>query len=580
MTTGFWDRVADVTDEHVCHVQCVAGEQNIVAKFVLNGTQRRLDRNQNETLAGTLARLRKTLAGAGKAKKSQLQPDQTVQTVEVHLSAADGSRISEETTNEEAWITGHKLQVNEMEFVCERNRPVIDLIHIKQNVIQGFAVQPLVNKSFADSVYFRWSVEQGDTWQVVSEQESFVPTSDCVGKRLKVEAVPVSTTETGELDIGRRVALELAEGVQAAPDLSVFKDRWRHVANTNKDGERDNFLRVMSYNLLADGTPAQRAGEYDYCESGAMEISYRKQLLTWELIQYDADVICLQEVTPHAYKTYMEPVMRQAGWTGVFCNKNFNAQMACAVFFKTSKYDLYMEENVDLHSEWQALKDARSHSISSLISDTLRLELDRANTVAQIVALTPKNDQESPFFVVNTHLMGSPTARLGRVIQVAAVMRRLRIAMTDCGLFDAPTVFSGDFNASPDEPVHQLLSTGRFSRKHKVWAETQSLFAEAENRNSNKKQTQEGVDVNTEIVFHRGASTAQRTYIDRRLDKGGAVVDFIYFSRNHFKLQNEHFPDFAPSDLFADTSIPSRRFGSDHVAIVQDLVWSNRSEAA
>ena len=44
-----------------------------------------------------------------------------------------------------------------------------------------------------------------------------------------------------------------------------------------------------------------------------MEASHRRPLIAQEVLGYNADVVCLQEVDEKAFYTYFNPVMQHAG---------------------------------------------------------------------------------------------------------------------------------------------------------------------------------------------------------------------------------------------------------------------------
>ena len=44
-----------------------------------------------------------------------------------------------------------------------------------------------------------------------------------------------------------------------------------------------------------------------------MEASYRRSLIAQEILGYNADIVCLQEVDEKAFFTYFRPVMQHAG---------------------------------------------------------------------------------------------------------------------------------------------------------------------------------------------------------------------------------------------------------------------------
>mmetsp|Transcript_63381 Transcript_63381/g.131846 ORF Transcript_63381/g.131846 Transcript_63381/m.131846 type:complete len:292 (+) Transcript_63381:126-1001(+) len=224
---------AKQTEEPVCRVRCVDGEDKLSIKFTLNGTERLMQRKQSESLASTLARLKKTLQGK-KAKNSN-QSER-----EIWLTKSDGTRISDESLNQEAWQKGHTLHVDDVRFVITRNRPCIDSLRVKQRAVKGFGIQPLVVKEFADTVVFRWfSASSPDAWKLVSSgAESYVPAESDVGNLLKFEAVPLSKGGSGEFEIGEIYCCELPGIVLPAPNLAM------------ESGEREGLVKIMQAMLL------------------------------------------------------------------------------------------------------------------------------------------------------------------------------------------------------------------------------------------------------------------------------------------------------------------------------------------
>lgn len=59
------------------------------------------------------------------------------------------------------------------------------------------------------------------------------------------------------------------------------------------------------------------------------------------------------------------------------------------------------------------------------------------------------------------------------------------------------------------------------------------------------------------------------------------VVDYIYFSPSHLRCDPDlsPFPLLSRESVTADTAIPSVSFPSDHIALVQDLVWTLRNRS-
>lgn len=84
--------------------------------------------------------------------------------------------------------------------------------------------------------------------------------------------------------------------VQAGPGPCPFETRHCFTQERLRD---PNKFRVVSYNILADlyaDSEYTRTQLFPYCPAYALKIEYRKQLFIRELLGYQADIMCLQEV--------------------------------------------------------------------------------------------------------------------------------------------------------------------------------------------------------------------------------------------------------------------------------------------
>nr|CAD7576669.1 unnamed protein product [Timema californicum] len=100
-------------------------------------------------------------------------------------------------------------------------------------------------------------------------------------------------------------------------------------------------FRVVSYNILADlyaDSEVARTQLYPYCPSYALTIDYRKQLILRELLGYNADVICLQEVDSKIFDLDLTPVLGYVGYEGVFHRKGGTVSEGVACLFHKSKF--------------------------------------------------------------------------------------------------------------------------------------------------------------------------------------------------------------------------------------------------
>lgn len=101
---------------------------------------------------------------------------------------------------------------------------------------------------------------------------------------------------------------------------------------------------VLCYNILCDRCATERL--YGYTPSWALSWEYRKELILTEVMNYDADFLCLQEVDIAQYEDYFIKHLKGQDYEGVYWPKSRYKTMGeadrrqvdgCATFYKASK---------------------------------------------------------------------------------------------------------------------------------------------------------------------------------------------------------------------------------------------------
>lgn len=102
-----------------------------------------------------------------------------------------------------------------------------------------------------------------------------------------------------------------------------------------------NVFRIMSYNLLADYyCDGEYAHEelFNYCPLEYLNINYRKQLFINEIINYNSDVICLQEVDSKIFDLDLKPILWNVDrFNGIYKKKGDNPE-GLAIFYNTKRF--------------------------------------------------------------------------------------------------------------------------------------------------------------------------------------------------------------------------------------------------
>lgn len=128
------------------------------------------------------------------------------------------------------------------------------------------------------------------------------------------------------------------------PDLQPPTRPWLPKLEPTRNHHVSNVFTVMSYNVLCDKLASRQL--YAYCPSWALSWDFRKNIIMKEIKQYDADIICLQEVESGQFEAFFLPELKTAHYYGIFSPKSRAKTMneqerkrvdGCAIFFKTEK---------------------------------------------------------------------------------------------------------------------------------------------------------------------------------------------------------------------------------------------------
>lgn len=155
-------------------------------------------------------------------------------------------------------------------------------------------------------------------WMDVAHTLTYIPTTDDVGRTLRLVCTPVSNDGTRR---GPSKAIDTATVMAQPPPPPprrrlVVRNEPPEVVGCDKsssmrsgaDGAGGLSLTVSTYNVLADLYALQDT--YPYCPSWALAWPFRRRNLLRDLQQLGADVFCLQEVQADHYEQWFEPQVR------------------------------------------------------------------------------------------------------------------------------------------------------------------------------------------------------------------------------------------------------------------------------
>ncbi|XP_057952567.1 carbon catabolite repressor protein 4 homolog 3-like isoform X2 [Malania oleifera] len=197
---------------------------------------------------------------------------------------------------------------------------------------------------------------------------------------------------------------------------------------------RERFT-VVSYNILGDSNASKHRDLYSNVPSLYMKWNHRKQVICEELIGWNPDIICLQEVDKYFD---LANIMIKAGYIGSYKRRTGNAVDGCAMFWKADKFRLLEGESIEFKGF--GLRD----------------------NVAQLSVFEVTCKAESRRVLIgNLHVLYNPSRGDVKLGQIRLLSLKAHILSKKWG--NVPVVLAGDFNSTPQSAIYKFLSSSKLN---------------------------------------------------------------------------------------------------------------------
>ncbi|XP_054284725.1 2',5'-phosphodiesterase 12-like [Macrosteles quadrilineatus] len=463
------------------------------------------------------------------------------------------------------------LRIMGINYSVAINFPWIDSMILPSSTMAGFPVYPVSFESkFTDkslsSFVWKKSVKkntnstvnvsknnENDQWITVGEGFMYLPANSDIGHKLKLECTPKNSTTAGPC-----LERETSSAVEAGPGHCPFENRHLFTSKKTPHGS----FRVVSYNLLADtytSMDTTQAEYFPYCPAYALNIDYRKQLFMKELLGYNADLICLQEVDTRVFESDLTPVLGLQGLAGVFARKaTVSEGVSC--FYSTSKFKMLESQEVILSEE--LLNKNYCSKILSYVNKNAQLKerIAGLGSTAQVVILESIERPGELMVVGNTHLYFHPDSDHIRLLQggilLAFLEDKVTYARTKLHGKQVSLVCCGDFNSVPSCGIYKLMTTKSVPPDFIDWK-------------SKPEEEVQGLSLSQPFNMQSACGTPKYTNFTAAF---ADCLDYIYYQTDRLSVESV-IPLPSDEELTQHTAIPSVVFPSDHVALVADLRW-------
>ncbi|KAL1399074.1 hypothetical protein pipiens_008491 [Culex pipiens pipiens] len=433
------------------------------------------------------------------------------------------------------------LKVLDDDFRIDLNSPTVLAVSLPQSILAGFFVYPsklemvFTDKERSEFLWYRGKMPKSNNaqqieWILAGTGYSYMAKPDDVGHHLKFSCVPKNELKAGPLT-------EVISGtqVQAGPGQCPFEVR--HLFTQNKLTNQYQF-RVVTYNILADlyaDSDYSRTELFGYCPNYALHIDYRKQLFIKEILGYNADIVCLQEVDGKVYDLDLLPVFRVKNFDGHYKAKGKTAE-GLATFFDCNRFEVLDRQGITFGENLETLEPFQSLWNQIKSNEKLACRIKDRSTAIQATLLRRALD------AVRADLYERFESQYG--------LDRNHFAI----------VFCGDFNSTPECGMFRLM-TQRF------------VGTEMADWQSNEEEAVRGVSLAQPFPFQSACGTPKYTNFTVGFK---ACIDYIYYQCDALRV-NDVVPLPSEDELAAYDAIPSPVFPSDHVALVASLEWNHKS---
>ncbi|CAI9106037.1 OLC1v1005092C1 [Oldenlandia corymbosa var. corymbosa] len=386
-------------------------------------------------------------------------------------------------------------------------------------------------------------------WTVVGSSSNYLPTKDDLGHCLRLvsyavnsNGVKMSSTFIFVTSPVRPLTLSPSPR-SIIPTISGLK----RLGKPQSVVENSSGFRVLSYNILADMYIKSGRDNYDYCPPEKLSWEYRCQNLLLEILSYEADILCLQEVQSDHYKTFFEPELARFGYLSIYKGKRKGISKGkelvtdgCATFFRHDKFKLVKKYEIEYEKVAVPM-------ISRLKSEQRNLGIVRLlkDNIATVVILEEIDNCHSRICVANTHLLSGKGVSDVRLFQVINLVRGLQ-KIDSLGI---PVLVCGDMNSAPGSDTHAYLVEGKvgYYRQEKKDILGMSKF----------------LKLNHPMNLASAYSGTPNAH-------GNETLDYILYSQNKLKVDGVfEIPSY--ESIGKRRLLPTPQWSSDHVALVANV---------
>ncbi|KAK9456971.1 Endonuclease/exonuclease/phosphatase [Dipodascopsis uninucleata] len=340
----------------------------------------------------------------------------------------------------------------------------------------------------------------------------------------------------------------------------------------DKDAAEEGIFTVATYNILCD--KYAYGSLYGYTPSWALVWEYRRETIKQEIMEYDADILCVQEVDAATYDDFLLPIFEPKGYQGFFWPKTRAKTMSeserqrvdgCVTLFKTSSFKLLEQHPIEFNQLALKKEDFKK------CPDIYNRVMTRDHIA--IVCFLEHVKTGNRLILANAHLHWDPLDCDVKLVQTGLMLEeleRLSEKFVKVPFFadskmrtpypagnKIPLMICGDFNSTPDSGVYQLLSQGSIPGDHPdMQGYTYGKYTE--------------VGINHRFPMKSSYSHIGELSFTNRTPGFTGAIDYLWYSTSCLNVMGL-IGEVDKEYMSKVVGFPNAHFPSDHISIFAQL---------
>ncbi|XP_011072943.1 carbon catabolite repressor protein 4 homolog 5 isoform X1 [Sesamum indicum] len=352
----------------------------------------------------------------------------------------------------------------------------------------------------------------------------------------------------------------------------------------------DRFV-IVSYNILGVENATKHPELYRGVSPKYLDWGHRKKLLCKEVKDYQASILCFQEVD---HFNDLKEILGSDGFRGLHKARSGETRDGCAIFWKTEQFTLLHEESIEF----------QRFGLRNNVAQFCVLKMNQDLPSTGVTARPPCPSTSRNFLVGNIHVLYNPKRGDIKLGQMRIFLEKAYELSQEWGCI--PVVITGDLNSLPQSAMYQFLASSKlhiqqYDRRHVSGQIFPSEYAESQSRRNRITRPLMNRWTNEEIMLATGSRLSVLRHhlklcsayagvpgTPEVRDKIGeplttsyhclftGTVDYIWHTSDLVPVRVlETLPI---CSLKKTGGLPCKKWGSDHLAVACELAFADEGD--